>query len=94
MRFTATTGLLQLDPLPTMMFCTGIAPIIESKEEQDDATDKCTWYLDDGALCGAPMAIGCAYTYLNSHLPTIGLRLNDSKSEVYYDGSEVLPDEL
>ena len=92
MRFTATTGLLQLDPLSPMMFCTGIAPIIESMEEQDDAPDKYTWYLDDGALCGAPMAVGSACTYLKSNLPTICLHLNDSKSEVYYDGSGVLPD--
>ena len=83
-----------MGPLSPLMFCAGIAPIIESMEEQDDAPNKDTWYLDHGAFCGALMAVGSACTYLNSHLPTIGLHLNDSESEVYYDGSEVLPDKL
>ena len=34
--------------------------------EKDDATDQDMLYLDDGALCGGPMAVGSAYPYLGS----------------------------
>ena len=40
------------------------------------------------------MAVGSAYAHLKSHLPTIGLHLNYSKSDVCHDVSDVLPDEL
>ncbi|XP_065318673.1 uncharacterized protein LOC135926672 [Gordionus sp. m RMFG-2023] len=76
----SSSGIQQGDPLGSFLFCLGINSLIQGINDQCKLNLH-NWYIDDGILGGSPSEVMKAVEIIKSSESSLGLRINQDKSE-------------
>ena len=79
---TCCTGVQQGEPLSPLLFCIGLAPIVELLAAKFPRLAQ-LWYLDDGLIWDDPREVADCLSLLEQSLRQLGLSLNLRKCEIY-----------
>ena len=73
---------MQGEPLSPLLFCAGIAPLIQAVADYFPQVEQ-LWYLDDGLLYGDAAHVSACLVLIQKRLQLLNLELNLQKCELY-----------
>ena len=85
-----TTGVQQGEPLSPVLFCAGIAPLIQAVADYFPEVEQ-LWYLDYGLLYGDAEHVSACMVLIQKRLQLLNMELNLQKCELY---TKMEPDRL
>ena len=79
---SCTTGVQQGEPLSPLLFCAGLAPLIQAVADYFPQVEQ-LWYLDDGLLYGDAAHVSACLVLIQKRLQLLNMELNLQKCELY-----------
>ena len=73
-----TTGVQQGEPLSPVLFCAGIAPLIQAVADYFPEVEQ-LWYLDEGLLYGDAAHVSACLVLIQKRMPLLNMELNLQK---------------